>query len=77
MAACRAKPNGFRCRGRAPDGAELFWPRHALSNNQGSYVTKGSAMKIPEGIRIPLIVLSLEAVLLTGAGLIFIVLVPH
>lgn len=34
-------------------------------------------MKIPEGIRIPLIVFALEAILLTGAGLIFIVLVPH
>lgn len=34
-------------------------------------------MKIPEGIRIPLLVFSLEAVLLTGAGLIFLVLKPH
>lgn len=34
-------------------------------------------MKIPEGIRIPLIVFSLEAILLTGAALIFIVLIPH
>lgn len=34
-------------------------------------------MKIPEGVRIPLIVFSLEAALLTGAALIFLVLVPH
>lgn len=34
-------------------------------------------MKIPEGIRIPLIVFSLEAILLTGAALVFIVLIPH
>jgi hypothetical protein len=34
-------------------------------------------MKIPEGIRIPLIVFTLEAALLTGAGLIFLVLRPH
>jgi hypothetical protein len=38
---------------------------------------EGSAMKIPEGIRIPLIVFSLEAALLTGAGLIFLVLAPR
>ncbi len=34
-------------------------------------------MKIPEGIRIPLIVFSLEAALLAGAGLIFLILRPH
>lgn len=34
-------------------------------------------MKIPQGIRIPLIVFSLQAVLLLGAGLIFLVLAPH
>lgn len=38
---------------------------------------KGSAMKIPEGIRIPIIVFSLEAILLLGAGLIFLILAPH
>jgi hypothetical protein len=38
---------------------------------------KGSAMKIPEGIRIPIIVFSLEAIMLLGAGLIFLVLAPH
>jgi hypothetical protein len=31
-------------------------------------------MKIPEGIRIPVIVFGLEAVLLTGAMLVFLVL---
>jgi hypothetical protein len=34
-------------------------------------------MKIPEGIKIPLIVFSLEAALLTGAALVFLVLIPH
>ncbi len=34
-------------------------------------------MKIPEGIRIPIIVFSLEAALLLGSALIFLVLVPH
>lgn len=33
-------------------------------------------MKIPENLRIPAIVFGLEAVLLTGAALIFIVLIP-
>jgi hypothetical protein len=33
-------------------------------------------MKIPEGLRIPAIVFGLEAVLLTGAMLIFLVLRP-
>lgn len=32
--------------------------------------------KIPEGLRIPAVVLALEAVMLTGFGLIFLVLVP-
>ena len=47
-------------------GTRFTWPR-----------LKGSAMKIPEGIRIPLIVFTLQAALLTGAGLIFLVLRPH
>jgi hypothetical protein len=34
-------------------------------------------MKIPDGIKIPIIVFSLEAALLIGAGLIFFVLRPH
>lgn len=34
-------------------------------------------MKIPDGIKIPIIVFSLEAALLIGAGLIFLVLKPH
>lgn len=34
-------------------------------------------MKIPESIKIPLIVFSLEAALLAGAGLVFLVLIPH
>ncbi len=34
-------------------------------------------MKIPEELRIPAIVFGLEAVLLTGAALIFIVLLPY
>lgn len=34
-------------------------------------------MKIPEDIRIPVIVFTLEAALITGIGLIFLVLVPH
>jgi hypothetical protein len=38
---------------------------------------KGSAMKIPESIKIPLIVFSLEAALLTGAALVLLVLIPH
>lgn len=34
-------------------------------------------MKIPKDLQIPLFVFSLEAVLLTGAALIFLVLRPH
>ncbi len=34
-------------------------------------------MKIPEDIKIPVIVFTLEACLLLGAGLIFLVLRPH
>jgi hypothetical protein len=34
-------------------------------------------MKIPDDLRIPAIVFGLEAVLLTGAALIFLVLMPH
>jgi hypothetical protein len=34
-------------------------------------------MKIPENIRIPVIVFSLEAALILGIGLIFLVLIPH
>ncbi len=34
-------------------------------------------MKIPEQLRIPAIVFGLEAVLLTGAALVFIVLLPY
>jgi hypothetical protein len=52
----------------------IFRWRRALATWQR---LEGIAMKIPEGIRIPLIVFSLEAALLTGAGLIFLVLVPH
>jgi hypothetical protein len=37
---------------------------------------KEVAMRIPRDIQIPFIVLSLEAVLLTGAALIFLVLRP-
>jgi hypothetical protein len=33
-------------------------------------------MKIPEDLRIPAVVFGLEAILLTGAGLIFFVLIP-
>lgn len=34
-------------------------------------------MKIPDELRIPAIVFGLEAVLLTGAGLVLFVLMPH
>jgi hypothetical protein len=34
-------------------------------------------MKIPENIRIPVIVFTLEAALLIGCGLVFLVLRPH
>jgi hypothetical protein len=34
-------------------------------------------MRIPEDIRIPLIVFALQGVLLTGAALVFLVLVPR
>jgi hypothetical protein len=34
-------------------------------------------MKIPDNLRIPILVFSLEAVLLVGCGLIFLVLLPH
>jgi len=34
-------------------------------------------MKIPEELRIPAIVFGLEAVLLTGAALVFLVLLPY
>jgi hypothetical protein len=34
-------------------------------------------MKIPKDIQIPVLVFTLEAILLLGAGLIFLVLVPH
>lgn len=34
-------------------------------------------MKIPEELRIPAIVFGLQAVLLTGAALVFIVLLPY
>jgi hypothetical protein len=40
-------------------------------------VTGVVAMKIPEHLRIPAVVFSLEAVLLAGLALIFLVLVPH
>jgi hypothetical protein len=33
-------------------------------------------MKIPEDLRIPAVVFGLEAILLTGAGLIFFILIP-
>jgi hypothetical protein len=38
--------------------------------------TEEVAMRIPRDIQIPFIVLSLEAVLLTGAALIFLILRP-
>ncbi len=34
-------------------------------------------MKIPDDLRIPAIVFGLEAILLTGAALVFIVLMPY
>jgi hypothetical protein len=34
-------------------------------------------MKIPEHLRIPVLVFSLEAVLLAGCAMIFLVLLPH
>jgi hypothetical protein len=34
-------------------------------------------MKIPKDLQIPLIVFSLEAVLLAGCAMIFLVLLPH
>jgi hypothetical protein len=34
-------------------------------------------MKIPEHLQIPLIVFSLQAVLLVGCALVFLVLLPH
>jgi hypothetical protein len=34
-------------------------------------------MKIPDHLRIPVLVFSLEAVLLAGCSLIFLVLLPH
>lgn len=34
-------------------------------------------MKIPDDLRIPAIVFGLEAVLLTGASLVFFMLIPH
>jgi hypothetical protein len=34
-------------------------------------------MKIPDNLRIPVIVFSLEAVLLAGCAMIFLVLLPH
>jgi hypothetical protein len=33
-------------------------------------------MKIPEHLRIPLLVFGMEAILITGAALVFIVLIP-
>ncbi len=33
-------------------------------------------MRIPDGLRIPAVVFGLQAIMLTGAALIFIVLVP-
>lgn len=33
-------------------------------------------MKVPEDLRIPAVVFGLEAILLTGAGLIFFILIP-
>jgi hypothetical protein len=36
----------------------------------------GAAMHIPENLRIPVIVFTLEAVLLLGCSLVFFVLVP-
>jgi hypothetical protein len=34
-------------------------------------------MKIPEHLRIPVIVFSLQAVLLAGCAMVFLVLIPH
>jgi hypothetical protein len=58
----------------AKAAALMFHRRRALATWQ---LLEGSVMKIPEGVRIPLIVFSLEAALLTGAALIFLVLIPH
>lgn len=33
-------------------------------------------MKIPENLKIPVVVFALEAILITGAALVFIVLIP-
>lgn len=33
-------------------------------------------MKIPENLKIPVLVFTLEAILITGAALVFIVLIP-
>ncbi len=38
--------------------------------------TKGRAMKIPEHLRIPVIVFALQAALLAGTSLVFLVLRP-
>jgi hypothetical protein len=38
---------------------------------------EGNAMKIPDGIKIPIIVFSLEAALLIGSSLVFLVLRPY
>lgn len=34
-------------------------------------------MKIPEDIRIPVLVFTLQAVLLLGCAMVFVVLIPH
>ena len=61
----------------AAKAAALICGNFATARQVDWQSRRGSAMKIPEGIRIPLIVFSLEAALLAGAGLIFLVLAPH
>ena len=46
------------------------------TNNKVSFIS-GAIMKIPEGLRIPAVVFGLEAIMLTGLALVFIVLVPY
>jgi hypothetical protein len=52
-------------------GVNLVFPN-------GFYVThtKGSAMKVPDHLKIPVLVLALQAALLAGTSLVFLVLIP-
>jgi hypothetical protein len=49
-----------------------------MLSRTGFYVTqtKGRAMKIPEHLRIPVIVFALQAALLAGTSLVFLLLRP-